>query len=110
MDTEAQTKAPSPKTPIACTLNKAEATEQLLKWVDLQHLCSEVEAVQGGVRMRLPASLADRVADLVRTESRCCSFLTIETSVIGEVLTVDISSPDPDALPVISTLAGIPLP
>ncbi len=95
--------------PIACTLTNNEATKQALEWVDLQHRAEAVAAIEGGVRLTLPASLVDDVEDLTRREARCCAFLTIDTSVVDGVLTLDISSANPDALPVISALAGIPL-
>lgn len=110
MDTKTDVETPGARVPIACTLTNNDAAKQLLEWVDLQHRCSEVVAIESGVRMTLPESLTDDIADLVRREAACCAFLTIETSVIGGVLTLDISSPNPDALPVISALAGIPLP
>ena len=109
MDTETDIETPGTDSPIACTLTNNVATTQVRGWVELQHRCTEVAAIEGGVRMTLPASFADEVADLVRIEAGCCAFLTIKTSVIDDVLTLDISSPDPDALPVISALAGIPL-
>lgn len=110
MDTKTDIETRSAGVPIACTLANDDAARQRLAWVDLQHRCSQVVSIEGGVRMTLPASLIDDVADLVRREVGCCAFLTIETSVIGDVLTLDISSPNPDVLPVISALAGIPLP
>ena len=110
MDTTTDIETAGAGVPIACTLTNDDAAKQALEWVDLQHRCSDVAAIESGVRMTLPTSLTDDVADLVRREEGCCAFLTIETSVIGDVLTLDISSPNPDVLPVISALAGIPLP
>ncbi len=60
--------------------------------------------------MTLPASMVDDVEDLAHSERSCCGFLTISTSVLGEVMSLDISTPNLEALPVISALAGIPLP
>ncbi len=59
--------------------------------------------------MTFSASMVDAVEDLARRESTCCAFLTIITSVDDDVLTLDISSENPEALPVISALAGISL-
>jgi hypothetical protein len=95
--------------PIVCTLTETDATEQALEWVDLQGRAVEVAAIDGGVRMTLPASLVDQVTDLAEREARCCAFLTINMSVADEILTLDISSPNPDAFPVISALTGIPI-
>ena len=96
--------------PIACTLTTKEASIQLLEWVDLQHRATAVAPIERGVRMTLPASLVTDVEDLARREAGCCAFLTIDTSLAGDVLTLDISSANPDALPVIHALAGIPAP
>lgn len=107
MDTRSDIETLGTDVPIACTLTNDDAAKQALEWVDLQHRCSEVSAIEGGVSMTLPASLANEVADLVRREAGCCAFLTIETSVRGDVLTLEVSSPNADVLPVISALAGI---
>lgn len=110
MDSETDVEPAGDNPPIACMLTNKEASKQVLEWVDLQRLASAVDPIDGGVRMALPASLIDDVEDLARREAGCCAFLTIDTSVVGDVLTLDISSTDPDALPVISALAGIPVP
>lgn len=110
MDTEIELETAADASPIQCTLVDDEAAGQLLEWADLQGRSTAVAAIEGGVRMTLPASLANDVADLARREAGCCAFLTIETSVVDEVLTLDISSANPDALPVIAALAGISLP
>ena len=109
MNNETDIETTSADSPIVCTLTSNEATEQTLEWVDLQHRATAVAAIEGGVRMTLPASLVDDVEDLVRIEAGCCAFLTIDTSVVDDVLTLSISSANPDALPVISAMAGIPL-
>ena len=110
MDIQANSEPANIDSPIMCTLTTKEAATQALEWVDLQHRAISVNEVEGGVRMTLPASLADDVVDLARREAGCCAFLTIDTSVVGDVLTLSISSANPDALPVIFALAGVPLP
>ncbi len=110
MDCETDVEPAGDNPPIACTLTNKEASKQVLEWIDLQHRATAVDPIDGGVRMTLPASLIDDVEDLARREAGCCAFLTIDTSVVGDVLTLDISSANPDALPVISALAGIPVP
>ncbi len=110
MDTETNIEPGAANSPIVCTLTNSDAAAQALEWVDLQHRATAVAAIDGGVRMTLPASLADDVKDLAGREAGCCAFLTIDTSVVGDVLTLSISSANPDALPVIFALAGVPLP
>lgn len=94
-------------TPIACTLTNSEAAEQALAWVDLQHRASAVTAIESGVRMTLPAAVLADVQDLARREADCCAFLAINTTVIGDELALDITSSNPDALPVIAALSGL---
>ncbi len=96
-------------TPIACTLTPEAAEHQLLEWADLQRQASAVTRIEGGVRMTLPSTLIADVNDLVRRETACCAFLTIATSVVDNELMLDVASENPDALPVILALAGIPL-
>lgn len=110
MDIETELRSPADSTPIACSLTDRDAGQQALEWVDLQRRATEVAAIEGGVRMTLPASLADDIEDLARREAACCAFLTITTAIVDDVLTLEISSANPDALPVIAALAGISIP
>ncbi|MGB5757113.1 MAG: hypothetical protein WBM50_09380 [Acidimicrobiales bacterium] len=96
--------------PIVCTLTAEDAAAQVLDWIDLQNHATKVSALDRGVRMTFPASLLDAVEDLARRERGCCGFLSITTALDNEILSLDISSQNPDALPVISALAGIELP
>ena len=109
MDTETDSE-PAQTNPIACTLATEEAADRVVDWVDLQRRCSEVARIDRGVQMTFPASMLSDVEELARRESACCAFLTISTSVIDDVLIVDISSQSPEALPVIEALAGMPCP
>lgn len=59
--------------------------------------------------MTLPASMTDQVRDLVRREAACCAFLTLDITVEADNLTLEVTAANPEALPVISALAGIPL-
>lgn len=96
--------------PVVCTLTDAAAAGQLLEWADLQAHASDVTVIDGGVRITLPASLAEQVTDLAQREAGCCAFLTINLAVADEHLTLDISSTNPEAFPVIAALAGVPVP
>lgn len=96
--------------PIVCTMPAEQGSQQLLEWSDLQLRAEEVTAVAGGARMTFPATMVDEVADLARREEACCAFLAIITTVEADTLTLEVTAVNPDALPVISVLAGIPLP
>lgn len=97
-------------TPVACTLTSKQAARQLLEWADVRRHAEHVTPIDGGVRMTLPATMSADVADLARREGACCAFLTITTVVGDGALTLDVTSENPDGLPVISMLAGIALP
>jgi len=59
--------------------------------------------------MTLPATMAQEVQGLIKLESECCSFLNLELSIANEHLTLDMTAADPDAIAVISLLAGTDL-
>ncbi|NND76289.1 MAG: hypothetical protein HKN44_14920 [Ilumatobacter sp.] len=96
--------------PVACTLTTKQAAHQLVEWTDVQRGAEQITPIDGGVRITLPASMTAAVTDLARREGECCAFLTLSTAVDGDTLTLDVVSENPDGLPVISMLAGIPLP
>jgi len=95
--------------PIVCTLSTDDASGQLLEWSDLQHEATDVTAIEGGARMTLPASMVDQVRDLVRREAACCAFLTLDIAVDADLMTLEVTASNSDALPVIAALAGLPL-
>lgn len=93
--------------PIACTLTAGAAQVQVLEWAGLQARATDVSSIEGGVRMTFPASMAESVEDLARRERACCAFLNIATSTVDDKLLLEISTDDPEALPVIHAVAGI---
>ena len=101
--------ATSTSVAIVCTIGQSDDTEQLLEWRDLQHKARDVVAIESGARMTLPASMTDQVQDLARREAACCAFLTLDITVEADNITLEVTAASPEALPVISVLAGIPL-
>ena len=92
--------------PVACTLTTKAAVAQALEWTDLRsHLVSS-EALDDGVRMFFPVEHQAALLDLVEREKTCCSFLDIITRADPDRFMVQITSPNPDALPVIALLGG----
>lgn len=83
---------------------------QALEWHDLQHLAIEVAALETGARMTFPATLAAAVEDLARREAACCGFLELTSEVENDLLTLSVTTANPDGLAAISMLAGITLP
>ncbi|MDH3706051.1 MAG: hypothetical protein OES57_08290 [Acidimicrobiia bacterium] len=95
-----------PSIPIACTLGPDDAVAQLGEWTVLQGELVHSEPVPGGYRLVFPAGLADQVRDLARREAGCCAFLDLEVTAEAHTVAVTITSPDPQAMPVIELLAG----
>jgi len=93
--------------PVACTLTTKEAAGQTLEWSDLQARATRIAPLDRGARMTFSASVLDDVEDLIRRERACCAFLTLDTSLNGNLLTLDITSESPDGLAVIQSLAGV---
>ena len=93
--------------PTACTLAAADAHAQALEWVDLRELAASVTAVDSGVHMTFPISMAPEVEDLAEREAACCSFLTIRTTRVDDQIALQVTTSNADALPVIFALAGV---
>lgn len=109
-ETAAETATDPSNPPVVCTLTTKEASNQVLEWTELRRHVAQAMPIDGGARMTFPAAMEAGIRDLAEREQRCCAFLSIVTSVEGDHLTLDVTSQNPDALPVISQLAGIPLP
>lgn len=92
--------------PIACTLPADRIPDQLGEWATLRATATAIDAIDGGIRMTLPADRAASASDLAAREQRCCSFLTIDVRAEGDRCVVEISSAHPGAGAVIAVLAG----
>jgi hypothetical protein len=92
--------------PIMCTLTTKDQASQALEWTDLHGKALHTEPLDGGAAMTFPAELAAGVEDLAAREATCCAFLDIVTTVDGDIVRVEITSENPDALPIIELLAG----
>lgn len=96
-----------PSEPLAqCTLPSAELPERLREWSAVRERATEVAAVDGGVRLKLPADVATEAEDLAERERTCCSFLDIVTEVEADAVVVQIRAADPAHRPVIDILVG----
>lgn len=94
------------ETPVACTLSDADAQTQVAEWAALRSKALSVGAINQGVRMTFPRSLADTVHDLAAREQACCSFLAIDVVVTNAHVQLDVVSPNPDGLVVVHALLG----
>ena len=92
--------------PIACSLSTDEAAVQLLDWANLHSQVVATERLEHGFAMTFSVELADSVEDLAAREAECCSFLSIETSRIDDLVRLEITSDDPSAYPVIELLTA----
>lgn len=92
--------------PIACSLPLREAAEQAGEWTDLQGQALAYEEIAGGVTVRYPGEIADRVESLVEREAACCAWLSLETERSSDTIVVRLTSDNPDAGPVIRALVG----
>lgn len=92
---------------IACDLTATAAADQALEWKDLQGYATKVEGLPAGARMRFPSELEPRIADLASRETVCCAFLDIHTRASEDELVLEVSSQNPEALPVIAVVTGV---
>lgn len=92
---------------VACELDAGDAGLRQSEWRDLAaRSLGPAEAVPGGARIWFDAAAADDIADLVRKEARCCGFLDFDLAPDGNGMRLEITSPVPDAHPVIEALLG----
>lgn len=89
--------------PIACTLTTKQAASQLDEWASLRTRARSVEAIEGGVRVLLPAEAEAATRDLAIREAACCAFLTLTVDRHGDDLSLTITGP-PDAQPIIGLI------
>ncbi len=84
-----------------------ESKDQIGEWQALVPNQTRVERVDGGYVVTFEASVAPVVEDLARRESACCGFLDIDSRSTPDGVRLLVTSPNPDALPVIELLVGI---
>jgi hypothetical protein len=90
--------------PITCSLSAKGSVDQALEWVDIQHRASHVAALPSGARMVFPLELATSIDELVAREATCCGFLDFATVVVAGEFVLDVTSSNPEALPLIRLL------
>lgn len=96
--------------PIVCTLTTKEIVEQTLEWSDLRQLARSHEALPNGARSTFDLVHADAVEDLAGREADCCgSWLDTHTE-RGTVLTLELTTTNPEGVELIRNMAGLPNP
>jgi hypothetical protein len=93
--------------PVVCTLTTKDAANQIDQWSELRNHATRIEPLPTGARMYFPAAMRPLIDDLVRREAACCSFVDFLTAGSGDEVMLEVTSPDPDALAVISLLTGL---
>ena len=93
---------------VACELDHSEAGRRLAEWEQLrvEHGLG-AEAIARGARLWLRGEARRAAENLARREAACCGFLDLELAKVGDRLQLDITSPAPEAAPVIGCLAGL---
>lgn len=95
---------------VACSLDATAGDERLAAWQRLRHDAGlGSERLDGGVRLWLADAVRVDAERLAAAEAACCGFLDLEVGPsTGGRFSLDVTSPRPDALPVIVALLGDP--
>jgi hypothetical protein len=93
--------------PITCSLSAKGSVDQTAEWVDIQHRATSVAALTSGARMVFPLEFATSIDELVSREATCCGFLDFVTAVADGEYVLDVTSSNPEALPLIGLLSGV---
>ena len=94
--------------PVVCTLTTKERAQRGLAWTDLGGLALTSHRIDDGVTSTYSLELADQIEDLATLERNCCgSWLTISTTRSGDVITLQLTTSNPDGLEMIESIAGL---
>ena len=94
--------------PVACTATPVDAAAQLGEWAEVRASATAIEPLPNGVALSLPIDQHERVDDLAGREAMCCAFLSFATTVVDGRLRLEITTDDPNGVPVADLLAGAP--
>jgi hypothetical protein len=94
---------------LICELDGTAAAFRAGEWADLKEQALEVEKIDGGVRVFLPAQSAGLARDLARREAQCCGFLDISVMTDDNKVRMDITCAVPVEVPLISFLGNLPV-
>jgi hypothetical protein len=94
--------------PIACTLGPDNMDERIATWQTVTATALAREALDGGVRVRLPRSTdLAALGQLIDDEQTCCAFFTFTLTVTSDAVLLDMHAPE-DALPLAYAVVGAP--
>jgi MerR family copper efflux transcriptional regulator len=94
--------------PVTCTLGPDERGERIGAWQAVTVTARSREAIEGGVRLRLPrdTDLA-ALARLMGDEQTCCAFFTFVLTVTVDAVLLDTVAPD-DGRYLVHAMVGAP--
>ena len=99
---------PEPQSgPEACTLTGPAQAERLHQWRQLLARTQHREAIDGGLRILLPATLTGPAAELAAAEQRCCPFFDFTLHLAGGGLQLEVRAPN-HATPLLADVFGTP--
>jgi MerR family transcriptional regulator, copper efflux regulator len=87
------TEASGPPVAGRCQLPADGQARQLDQWRDLMARARHREPIDGGVRVRLPASAATQAAVLAAAEVACCPFFTFTLHLAHDEALLDVRAP-----------------
>lgn len=87
------TRSTSEPPPIACTLTGSDQAERLHDWRQLLAHATSRHAVDGGLRIGLPATAAAQVAELAAAEQQCCGFFDFTLRLADGELHLEVRAP-----------------
>jgi DNA-binding transcriptional MerR regulator len=91
--------------PLACTLTGDEQTDRVQHWRRLLAHTHARKAIDGGLRIHLPVTLARDVATLAAAEQQCRSFFDFTLRLTGATLYLEVQAPT-EAAPLLAEVFG----
>ena len=93
--------------PVVCTLTTKALAAQTLEWNDLAPLALSSVALPNGARSTFALEHADVVEDLATREMDCCGSWLDVSATRGDVITLELTTTNPDGIALIHAVAGI---
>lgn len=92
--------------PVACTLDAAQAADQLGSWAALRPHRVRAERTAGRATAWFEPAAETELRAVAEREAACCRFLDFSVEPDGDLIRLDISSSAPGAEAVIDVLIG----
>jgi hypothetical protein len=93
--------------PIACSLPARESRNQIGEWQALVEHQIATHRTNDGFEVVYDVDVSEVVEDLAQREAACCGFLDMAFTRTPDSVRLRVTSPNPDALPVIELLVGV---